>query len=369
MPLALPDLGLVAAVVVLLIIAGALWVLSKTVGGAFGYVPVIGGWVKSHIDSALNDARNAVLRAAGSTWDGAVALFNWAADLTSRPFYAVVSAFGDVAATVQHFAVTTVPALIDRIIRETNRVLADAYARTAVIYREAERDIGIAKAFAIARALGWYHDALSYAARLTADARDAADAGIRAAERAAAAETAALAAKVAADVTGLDRTITAAAAAAQAHAIVTAEGYAKAIYTDVDNWGTQALKRVWPDADEAINGLRNVLGGDFPDVRELLGALGGLGAAGLLGAIIRSLAGTAVVTQLAEDCIVPNCRNLSQFGRDLQGLIGDVPAAAMLAWFIFLVTDPAGWAQDTYDAGAPVARTFTAAAADLLKAV
>lgn len=368
MPLVLPDLGLIAGVLALLIIAGALWVLSRVLGTAFGYVPVVGGWIKSHLDSALNDARNAVLKAAGSTWDTAVHLFNWAGDLLAKPLDALVLGFSDVATWCSHMARVTIPAVYDKITAQVSAALADAYGRAESLYHAAERDITAAEAVAIARAETWYHDAERDITAAEAAAEKFADAGIRAAEAAAAAAVARLAAEVTAADTALQRDITAAAAAAQATAISTAEGYARVIYTDIDNWGTQALDRVWPDADQAIDGLRQALGGGFPDVQDLLGALGGLGAAGLLGALIRSLAGTAALTQLAEDCIVPNCRNLSQFGRDLQGLLGDVPAAAMLAWFIFLVADPSGWAADTYAAGEAVATAATTAARDLLGA-
>ena len=368
MPILLPDLGLVTAVIALLIIAGALWVLQQTIGRAFSYVPVIGSWVSSHLDSALNDARNAVLKAAGSTWDGAVHLFNWAGDVFERPFNALVSTFADVTNWIERTATVTIPAVYNRIVAETSRVLADAYNRAETLFRTAERDITAAEAAVTAKAFAWYNDARGYAARLTADAEDLALSEVRAAERIAAAATAALAAEVRADVTALVRDIVAAELRAEQVAISTADGYARVLYTDLDGFGTQALQRVWPDAEQDIGALRQALGGSFPNINELLGALGGLGAAGLLGALIRSLAGTSALTQLATDCIVPNCRNLSQFGRDLQGLIGDVPAAAMLAWMIFLVTDPAGWAQDTYDLGGPVSRTVTTAAADLFRA-
>lgn len=366
MPLVLPDLGLLAAVLALLIIAGALWVLTRVLGNAFGYVPVIGGWVKSHLDSALNDARNAVLRAAGSTWDTAVHVFNWAGDLFSKPLDALVLGFSDAATWISHMARTTIPAVYDRIVAEGNAILLSAETHARSLFTTAERDIAAAEAAAITRATTLYRDAIAAVDTGVHDAESFAAAAVRVAEAAAAAAVSRLAAEVTAADTALQRDIAQTAAAAEATAITTAEGYARAIYTDIDNWGTQALDRAWPDAEEAINGLRQALQGGFPDVQDLLGGLAGLGAAGLLGALIRALSGTAALTQLAEDCIVPNCRNLSQFGRDLQGLLGDLPAAAMLAWFIFLVADPRGWAQETYDVGGPVAVTITKAAAGLL---
>ena len=295
MPIVLPDLGLVAAVIALLIIAGALWVADRLVSYIAPNVPVIGSWLKRTISGWLNDARNSVLKAAGSTLDGAVHLFNWAGDVFERPFNAIVSTFADVTSWIERTVTVTIPRIYDRITADVSAAEARVTVRMDDLFNRAERDT----------------------------------------------------------------------AAAKAAAIVTAEAYAHNIYTDIDTWGKTAVHDAWPDSGQDIAALRKTLGGDFPWLNDLAGALGGLGAAGLLGALIRSMATSQAVVRLADECVVPNCRNLSQFGRDLQGLIGEAPQAAMLAWMTFLVADPSGWAKDTADIGGPVARGVTDATARL----
>ena len=58
---------------------------------------------------------------------------------------------------------------------------------------------------------------------------------------------------------------------------------------------------------------------------------------------------TRVLTRALADCVVPNCRNLSKYGRDLQGLFGLVEGAALLAFIAEIIRDPEGAARITVD--------------------
>ena len=388
MPEALPDLGALAAALVLVLIAGALWVLAELIQQSFSRLPVVGGWISSNIVGALNDARNTVFGWAGSTWNFAYQLFitigNW---LWRMPYNLLVTInqaanFGNwvahwlvpnTANTVQGYAYGLYRDAInygEQVWTDSTGYAYDlwqnatAYAyglyRDAINYGEqvwndATAFIQSAFAQATAYAYGLYISGWNYATSIWNDA----SAAIASAESTAIAHADGLFNAAESDIQNV-------AAGAAAALSSTAAGIAGSIYTDLDNVASGALAGAWPDAAGDIGALRNVLGGDFPDIQALLPWLAGAGAAGLSGVLFRSLAGTAAITRLADDCIVPNCRNLSQFGQDLQGLIGDIPAAAMLAWFIFLVTDPAGWAADTEAVASGVADTATTAARTLL---
>jgi hypothetical protein len=95
-----------------------------------------------------------------------------------------------------------------------------------------------------------------------------------------------------------------------------------------------------------LQALRDVLGADFPWLNDLAGLMAGAGTAGLLGALIRSMATSQAVTKLATDCIVPNCRNLSGLGSLLSELSGLLEGDIIFALLAAAVTDPAGAARD-----------------------
>ena len=387
---ALPDIGLAAAAALLILLACALWILQRTLGTALGYVPVIGGWIKSHLDAALNDARNAVLSAASSSWAGAVHLINWLSDYLWTTLDRAVEAFGAVAATISHIATVQIPAAIrsGEAYALTRYAAAVAYADTLV--RTAETDAARAIASVQAYALNLARAAEGYAAGLAgqaeADARvlfataeaDAA-AAVLAADRAlsaaisqaqqdAAAAVAKLAAQTQTALSALSRDLATGLAGAQATAAAQLAAVRSGIYTDLGTWADDALRVAWPDAGADLGALRGVIGQDFPWLNDLLGALGGLGAAGLAGALIRSMAGTQAITRLATDCIVPNCRNLSTFGRDLAGLLAGAGDAALVAWIIFMITDPSGWADDTDKLASGLVTATVDAATSLLQA-
>ena len=387
----LPDLGLVVAAGFLLLIAAALWVLDKLVVGAFSHVPLVGGWIGRDLSGWLNDARNAVLKAANSSWDGAKGLFNWASDFLFTTLLKLVLFAGTVATTIDHFATVTIPAAVTKaeadVIRAVDTAESDArtlfntaekYAESAVAAAErtardlvsaAEADLTRAVDSVEATARGWVAAAETDAANALARASTTLTADINAAERAAAGDVAALAASLAAAETALARDVASGVATAEAVARAGITATQQAIYTDLETLGNQAVGAVWPDAAQDVAGLGKVIGADFPWLKDLLPALAGAGAAGLAGALMRSLAGAEVATKLATDCTIPNCRNLSQLGQDLSQLLSDASTAALLAWVIFLVTDPNGWANDMEQFAVPVAADISNSAASLFRAV
>lgn len=365
---ALPDLGALAAAALLLLIAAALWVLIRLIDGSLGKAPLIGGWITREIGGWLNDARNAILRAASASWGAAVKLFDWSIALERVVFGSVLRFALEVSFTIDHIVRTWGPRLLHLAIgqavhyyrlaeadlRNGERILRtalDTAIRTAEAIALREYRVVRGYAFELVRGAELEARSLVRAAELTAAnalarASTTLHRDIAAAEAAAAAATRAVEVTLSKDVGMLQRETATAVRAAEVLAAVRLAAVRKGIYTDLTTWGDLAVSEVWPEVDGDIQALRRVLGNDFPWLRDLTGALGGLGAAGLLGSLIRSMAGAEAITKLATDCIVPNCRNLSQFGEDLQNLLGIAGDAAMLAWVIFMITDPSGWAAD-----------------------
>lgn len=388
--LALPDIGLLLAGLLLSVLAFALFALRDLLTGALSNVPLVGGWMSSSLGGMLDSARNAVVDAAHTSFSGAERLFKWAAGWMGHVLTGIGHTLAEYARTIEHIATVQVPrlfdlarheaaVLFDRLRHDAARWVAVARHETAVLFDGLRHDT-----------LTWVNDVRLYvdrkAAAVAAEATglfrtaEADIASARADARAfAIAETSALAAAVAVDLSTLqaqtadlfrtaEHDAAAGIAAAEAAASSALAAGLKVTVTDIDTWGSQALQEAWPDASGDIDALRQVLGDAFPDVSSLLQYLAGAGAAGLLGALIRSLAGTAALTRLASDCIVPNCENLSQLGKDLSELGSAVSAAAILGWLVFIATDPVAAADDTVTVADPFVQAVFGPLTDLLSA-
>ena len=372
----LPDLGAVAAAAFLVLIAAALWVLSELIRQSLGRVPVVGPWIAVHIAGALNDARLAVLRAAVASWDAAVRLFHWLQSWIFRQLVSLLVFASDTVSTVWHIATVQVPQAETRI-EATALGWIDSAA--AAVRAAVGTDIAAVRSDLAAadRAITSAYDAsVAEAKALFGTAKADIRAGITAAEAYAAAEVvqldrelsaelAGLSAAVAADLAGAQQLaaglfstaeadLTRGLSAAEALAFSQVQALQRGIYTDLENWGDQAVTQAWPDVAGDLQALRGALGADFPWLNDLIDALGGLGAAGLAGALIQSLAGAHAITRLAADCIVPNCRNLSGLGNDLAGLAALFSAGVIFAWIAEGVADPSAWARDTSAVLGPV---------------
>lgn len=365
----LPDLGLVAAAGFLLLIAAALWVLQELIRQSFGRIPVVGSWIQSNINGALNDARLAVLAAAVQAWDAAVRLFKWLQDWLWRILVESLLWFAQATQTVVHIATVQIPDLEVRleitVLGWINSAVAAARltadAEIGVIRSDlaaADRAITTAEASVTAYATRLFNEAVAEvrAAIVTAEAFAATE--VVQLDQALSAELANLRAEVAADLAtaeqlaaGLFRTVESDLArefaAAEQLAFAQVQALQRGIYTDLETWGDKAVDLVWPDSLPDLQTLRDTLGADFPWLNDLLGALAGLGTAGLLGALIRALAGTKALTRLANDCIVPTCRNLSGLGNDLSQLAGLFSTGVIFAWLAEGATNPSAWAADT----------------------
>lgn len=385
----IPDLGALVAAGFLLLIALALWVLAGVISNSFGRVPVIGPWVAANIVAALNDARNAVLDGAKASWGAAVTMFRW----TLHIFEAIQRTEWNIAVAAWQFGSrmvhVTLPDLESRVLIDASgwvtsaesyalglyhaavsletSLVAQAVADASALFAAAERDavslFDTATAAIATGILAAEHDA----ANLVASASTELAAEIHAAEVFAADGINGLAASTQAAINTLSGDLTAGIRTAESVASLNLGAAVGGIYTDLETWGDKAVSEAWPDAQGDINALRGTLGADFPWLNDLLGALGGLGAAGLAGALIRSMATSHALTRLADDCIVPQCRNLGGLSNDLGNLLSDASTAAMLAWLIFGVADPAGWARETADVAGPIASGLATTAGHLFR--
>lgn len=387
---ALPDLGALGAALLLLLIAAALWVLIQLLVNSLGKAPLVGSWISNTLAGWLNDARNAILDAAKASWHAAVQLFEWSLELQVKELTTAWHFMDSASAAISRVAFVRIPELWAQ---------ASSYAlslyHSAVSYSQAleaqvlvwadgqvvrlEHTITSAVAAAIVRGdqlvTAARAEALALVRRAEADTANA----IVAASTTLRAELIADVATLEGDIRQLDTWTVAAVhqlgadlthglASAEALAFAQVQALQQGIVTDLEQTGQAALQLAWPDAIPDIEALRQALGADFPDIRKLLGLLSGAGAAGLLHALITSLAGTQAITKLATDCIVPNCRNLGGLGSFLGQLFADATDLALIAWLAEGVANPGRWAADT-DALLGSIATDTASAARTLLGV
>lgn len=138
--------------------------------------------------------------------------------------------------------------------------------------------------------------------------------------------------------------------AAEAYAVTAATAAVGVLVTDVD----QAVAPVVTGLIDDIGSVVGVIGSDFPDVGSLLRDLD----LSKLGEMAGALAGTMTIvqalTRLAEDCTIPNCRNLSGVGRALQDLFALVEGGSLLALIAALITDPEGTATELHQVLDPI---------------
>jgi len=298
MQFALPDLAGFVAAGFLLLLACAIGLLAALLANTLGKAPIIGPWVNRDLVPWCRDGQRKVLAGASATWHFATGMINWAWDILTKPLIYLYHYASASWQWLQTLFTQTIPDAENRVV--------------------------------------------NYALNLAGELRAGFDAQVKAVENDLRGDYNALAARI----TNVENAAFGEAAKAEAQAVTVAHGLVSGLTTDLDHTADSIVSVVWPDAVDDVQALRRAIGTGFPGVNDLLGALGGLGTAGLLGLLIRSLAGTAAVTELATDCIVPNCENLGQLGKDLAELTSVASEAALIAWLVFCVTDPAGAARD-----------------------
>lgn len=129
-----------------------------------------------------------------------------------------------------------------------------------------------------------------------------------------------------------------ASAVAKAESTAVVNGLNSALVTDIEH--------AWPLVIAGIDDVIDVAGADFPDVVADLRGLARSLPRDLPTAIAMSTAIAIPLLRLAKDCTMPNCRNLSQVGRDLQELFGLLQTGGLLLLVGEAAHSPANVAHD-----------------------
>lgn len=122
-----------------------------------------------------------------------------------------------------------------------------------------------------------------------------------------------------------------------------------------DSQAQTAAATIWAGIDTEIRGLETALGTDLADVGRMLRQVPTGTPETLMAALASGMAIIPPVLRLQADCTVPTCRDLGGI-RQLSHLLGEsATMAALLAWMIYCITDPAAAAADTVDISGPIA--------------
>lgn len=139
-----------------------------------------------------------------------------------------------------------------------------------------------------------------------------------------------------------------------------------ALVTDLDQQLTQDASAIWSGIQTGIGAVDGVIDNALPDILSGLRAIPGSIPTSLPAAITASLAISIPMLKFMEQCGIPNCKNLSQYGRDLQGVLGLAEDIGFMALFIALATDPEGAADEVANVLGPVLNGAVAAGKELL---
>lgn len=129
---------------------------------------------------------------------------------------------------------------------------------------------------------------------------------------------------------------------------------------------TQALQGVWGEFTDQISQLKDELATDDPAAAKDISTLSDLVPHTAPLAAVAAIAAVTSLLRTTLRCTIPQCRNLSKFGKDLAALMSLVGDASFLALLIELAKNPTSGAQAVHDIFTPITDTATTAIRDLI---
>ena len=388
--LAIPVLAVVGALLALLILYGA-----KSLGNFVAHIlptniPIIGGAVRRFVVDAV-DGAIAVIQV---TLENAAAPI---AKVISYPVTAVRNMLTNLADAMSEISValitikrTFVPHLIAVAVAQLRQVIdsVQSYLYNLLEHNVAAllSDIAAARSYALhlANAVESYvlgqlaavktqlvadiYAARDYALHLAETVQSTVLARLAAVEQSLLAQIAALSTWATARFAQVEALTVAKFAQAEAD-IVTAERAAIATsVATVDHAVAAGLSDIWDGVAAGVAAAEGVIATDFPDILAGLRAIPESLPLDVAGEAVLAGGAAIALTRYLERCGIPNCRNLSQYGRDLQALLGLVGDASLLALVVELATQPEQAAREVQSLFGGTADAVTRQVRDLIGA-
>ncbi len=130
------------------------------------------------------------------------------------------------------------------------------------------------------------------------------------------------------------------------YADATARAAVAALLGTLNGAASIAIAQLWPVLITDIDKLAATAADDFTDVVTDLRAATRAIPRDLVGAIALAPAIAIPLIRMVERCVIPNCRNLSQFGRDLQAILDLAGGVELVGLIAELATNPQGAADE-----------------------
>lgn len=346
-------------------------VLLRAVGGALPnwHIPGFSSlrdWVLGFVESAYTDVKNWVdpyIHAVAQVISYPVTFF--------RTLYANISKIGHaIYGTIAFIVLVKIPALYRDVTSYTQRLynqaiayvvhaIASVQAYALTLYRQA---IGWAdqlynRAFALiqslrlaltAYAVALYRQAISWADQLY----NRAFALIQVARAAVAAYALALfrqaLAYVDSRIAWLGVHVEQLYHQAISYADAAAKAAAMALLGTLNGAASIAIAQIWPILVTDIDKLADTAAADFTDVVTDLRSATRAIPRDLVGAATLATTLTIPLIKMVERCVIPNCRNLSQFGKDLQDILGLVGGFELAGLLAEMAHNPQGAADEVH---------------------
>jgi hypothetical protein len=368
MPAVIPFAALAAAIVALLTLY-ATGALARAMASFLPnwHIPGL-GHLRDAVISGISHALGWIGNFMDDTVHALAYFLNAIVTVPLRLFNGMLSGI-EAAATVTSWTVRTfVPRELGSLRRWTSAGLAAAHAYVVSWIRALQHSIAAVAAAAHAYTAAWVHNlqatisaglavAHTYTATWVGRLQRTAAADLAAAEAYARATAATISGTLAHDIASVDGRLSATAASLSATVatdVVQLEGKIAAaassataaalgvISTDIEH----VIARELADITGAIGAAEGVAAGDFADVLDWIRGIDISKITDIAGVTALTIGITGALTRYLEKCGMPNCRNLSRFGRDLQALFRFVDDAALLALFIDLAVRPEAAARE-----------------------
>lgn len=110
--------------------------------------------------------------------------------------------------------------------------------------------------------------------------------------------------------------------------------------TDIDQAISGAVSGVVTDVDGAIADVIGILGTDDADILSAIKAIDLTNIASIAGVSALSISTTLTLARYLRDCGIPNCKNLSELGQELQNLLSVIEDASFLEFLLSLIHNP-----------------------------
>ena len=344
---AVPEIALLSLAILTIIILGELWLMEYVFSRTFARIPVVGGPLARYFTAGIRWARGVLLATLHGTLWAAGKIFRATAAFMRNMVQDARDTLSVLDGAMTHTVDVIIPREIGAVrgfaLRQANNALVTALEYARSVRQDAQ---------------AWYRQGLAYtdvqvksATQTVLGILTSVTATLSARITAARADARAW---VDAATARADRQFRQAEADAAVLAKQAEQAAIKIEQAAVDGQARDAWAPIWAGIMTGVAGAISVAGSDFPAITRQLQAIATQAPATLAQAETAAASAIPPMMTALEECVLPGCRDLGPLRTLMSQLADALFAALLLAWVVQMITDPQGWAQETYDAFGPL---------------